>query len=198
MFERFSEAARAVVVGAQTEARSLGHHWIGTEHLLLAVLAVDGAPVPRALAGLGLTHDAVRAEVLRELGSPPVDDGAALRDLGIDLDAVRRRVEERFGPGALDAPVSPAPRRRWRLRRGRERRRVECGPGHIPFSCRAKKSLELGLREAEQLHSREIGVPHLMLGVLRADGLALLAVTRLGVSPADVRGVLLDQLGRAA
>ena len=30
MFERFSEAARAVVVGAQTEARSLGHHWIGT------------------------------------------------------------------------------------------------------------------------------------------------------------------------
>jgi ATP-dependent Clp protease ATP-binding subunit ClpA len=198
MFERFSEAARAVVVGAQTEARSLGHPWIGTEHLLLAVLAVEGAPVPRALAGLGLTHDAVRTEVLRELGSPPVDDGAALRDLGIDLDAVRRRVEERFGPGALDAPVTPARRRRWRLGRGPERRRVQCGPGHIPFTGRAKKSLELGLREAEHLHSREIGVPHLMLGVLRAEGLALLAVTRLGVSPADVRVVLLDQLGRAA
>ena len=37
MFERFTTGAREVVVGAQTEARALGHGWIGTEHLLLAV-----------------------------------------------------------------------------------------------------------------------------------------------------------------
>ena len=41
MFERFTTEARTAVVRAQTEARSLGHGWIGTEHLLLALLA-DG------------------------------------------------------------------------------------------------------------------------------------------------------------
>ena len=101
MFERFTDAARAAVVGAQTEARALGHGWIGTEHLLLAVVQDPDRPVARQLAGLGLTHDRLHAEVVTTLGGHH-DDGSALRDLGIDLDAVRARVEEQFGPGALD------------------------------------------------------------------------------------------------
>ena len=101
MFERFTDSARAAVVGAQAEARALGHGWIGTEHLLLAVLRDPDRPVARQLAGLGLTHDRLHAEVVTTLGGDH-DDGSALRDLGIDLDAVRARVEEQFGPGALD------------------------------------------------------------------------------------------------
>jgi ATP-dependent Clp protease ATP-binding subunit ClpA len=199
MFERFSDEARAVVVGAQTEARSLGHHWIGTEHLLLAILADPATPVAAALGRLGVTHDAVRDQVASLLGAPPsLDDDAALRDLGIDLDAVRRRVEERFGPGALDASPDPSARpRRLGLLRSR-RAAARCGPGHIPFSGRAKKALELALRESVGLGSREIGTGHLALGVLRCDGLAAHAVTRLGVSTEDARVTLLDQLGRAA
>ena len=58
MFERFTVDARAVVVAAQEEARRLGHDYIGTEHVLLALLdAEDGTGV---LAGLGL--DRQRAE----------------------------------------------------------------------------------------------------------------------------------------
>ena len=127
MFERFTDAARAAVVGAQAEARALGHGWIGTEHLLLAVVQDPDRPVARQLAGLGLTHDRLHAEVVTTLGGHH-DDGSALRDLGIDLDAVRARVEEQFGPGALDLPPARARQgRRGLLRRRRPASSWRCG-----------------------------------------------------------------------
>jgi ATP-dependent Clp protease ATP-binding subunit ClpA len=198
MFERFTTDAREVVVGAQREARSLGHGWIGTEHLLLAALADRTTPVSQALEPLCLSHDAVRAALLGELGAGQ-DDGAALRDLGIDLDDVRRRVEERFGPGALDRPVQRPGRRLLRRRRAVRPECREVGPaGHIPFTRAAKKALELSLREALALRVKEIRVEHLVLGTMRAEGLASRVVTRLGVPPDDVRRAVLDRLGRAA
>jgi ATP-dependent Clp protease ATP-binding subunit ClpA len=150
--------------------------------------------VARALSPLGLDAGRFRQHLVAELGVG-VDDGTALRDLGIDLDSVRRRVEERFGPGALDTPP-PRRGRRWPRRRNRSPR---CEPpnGHIAFTPRAKKSLELALREAVAARSREIGLPHLVLGLMREDGLAARVVTRLGVSPDDVRRAVRD-LGRAA
>jgi ATP-dependent Clp protease ATP-binding subunit ClpA len=196
MFERFTDPARAAVVGAQSQARGLGHHWIGTEHLLLAVLARPDSPVARALQDLGITEDAVRARVLAEVGAGPVDDAAALADLGIDLDAVRRRAEERFGPGALDP--SGTTRRRGRHVLGRRRHCPEGSPGgHIPFSPRAKKSLELALRESLAAGCREIREQHLVLGIVRSDGLAARIVGELGVPTERVRAALRD-LGEAA
>jgi hypothetical protein len=61
-FTRFTAEARQAVVTAQAEARVLRHGHVGTEHLLLGVLAVD-VPVSAALAEIGLTLDAVRAEL---------------------------------------------------------------------------------------------------------------------------------------
>jgi ATP-dependent Clp protease ATP-binding subunit ClpA len=196
MFERFTDPARAVVVEAQSQARGLGHHWIGTEHLLLAVLARPDSPVTRAMEDLGITEDAVRARVLAEVGAGPVDDAAALADLGIDLDAVRRRAAERFGPGALDPPGTAGRRGRHLLRR---RRRCPQGSpsGHIPFSARAKKSLELALRESLSAGCREIREQHLVLGIVRSDGLAARIVGELGVPTERVRAALRD-LGEAA
>jgi len=205
MFERFTEEARRAVVGAQAEARGLGHRWIGTEHLLLAVLGDDGSPVAAALRGVGLTADTVRAEVRRQLG--PVDDSAALAGIGIDLDEVRRRVEDRFGPGALDDQLPTGPEARWptrQLRRvcrghhGSPACRLPApGPGHIPFTRRAKRALELALREAMTAKSRDIRAAHLVLGLMREDGLAARAVSGLGVSPDTVRRTV-QQLDRAA
>jgi Clp amino terminal domain, pathogenicity island component len=68
VFERFSERARQVVVVAQEEARDLGHDYIGTEHLLIAVLREE-VGVPRALlATISLTADEARAAVIAIVG----------------------------------------------------------------------------------------------------------------------------------
>jgi ATP-dependent Clp protease ATP-binding subunit ClpA len=196
MFERFTGQARAAVVRAQEEARSLGHRYIGTEHLLLGVLADGSTAVTRRLGEIGLTHDTVRAKVHSEIGPGAVDDGEALRDIGIDLDAVRAKVEDRFGPGALDRALRQprSPRTWFRRRRG-------CADGsptaHIPFCAAAKKSLELALREALAIGSKDIRAEHLVLGLMRADGMAARIVAALGVPPDDVRRAVRD-LGRAA
>jgi ATP-dependent Clp protease ATP-binding subunit ClpA len=168
MFERFTSEARQTVVGAQAEARRLHHGRIGTEHLLLALLAQD-TPSTAVLIRHGLTHDAV-SETIRGYGSADDLDADALTTLGIDLDAVRDRVEATFGPGALD---SRDPR----------------GPvGHIPFSPRAKKVLELSLREAIAMKSKSIRDGHIALGLLRdGEGLAIKALHDHGVDPQTLR-----------
>ena len=158
MFERFTTDARAAVAAAQDEAGALRHGWIGTEHLLLGVLVTEGDGA-RLLAGLGVSANAVRDDVVRIIGPGNEDiDAAALATLGIDLDAVRERVERAFGPGALS-------------------NRAPCGRGplggHMPFTARAKKTLELALREAVALGAHEIRGEHLVLGLLReGDGVA--------------------------
>lgn len=194
MFERFTEGARALVVDAQAEARALEHDWIGTEHLLLAALR-PASPTASSLADLGLTLDASRAHLRRPAGR--VDDGSreALRSLGIEIDEVRRRVEETFGPGALDGPE---PRRRGASRQDRPGRRRRGRGGHIPFTARARAALEQSLREAVRLRSREIRAEHLVLATMRSGGVAEAVVAGLGVSVEDVRRAMLAQLGRAA
>src|SRR5689334_7473145 len=106
MFERFTDQARELVKAAQEEARGLGHGFIGTEHLLLAMLRPASGATATILADAGLTAERVRADIGRMLGDWTVSlgrsDAAALEAIGIDLDAVRAKIEETFGPGALD------------------------------------------------------------------------------------------------
>jgi hypothetical protein len=67
--------------------------------------------------------------------------------------------------------------------------------GHIPFTPRAKKVLELSLREALALKDRHIGTEHLLLGLIReGEGLAMLILTRLGAGPQLLRARVLDAL----
>jgi hypothetical protein len=63
MFERFTDRARRVTVLAQDEARRLGHAYVGTEHLLLAVAREGTGVGARTLEGLGFTLDEVRRRV---------------------------------------------------------------------------------------------------------------------------------------
>jgi len=187
MFERFTERARQVVVAGQDEARALGATHIDTEHLLLAMMGDDESLGTRVLHRMGVEAPAVRTAVQAFAEA----DADALSALGIDLDAVRAKVEERFGPGALDR--RPRRDRRW-WRGGR-------GGGHIPFSARAKKALEMALREGLLLQHNYIGTEHLLLGLLHDEHSAASAVLRsLGV-PVDLdrlRTYVLEELGRAA
>jgi ATP-dependent Clp protease ATP-binding subunit ClpC len=68
MLERFDEAAEQVVAFAQDEARAMGHWYVGTEHLLLGLVA-DKGPAGRAFQELGVTLEGARAQVASEV--PP-------------------------------------------------------------------------------------------------------------------------------
>jgi hypothetical protein len=138
MFERFTDTARHVVVQAQADARRLGHHYIGCEHLLMAAAAA-AEPASAVLREQGVTPDRVEAVLMRTIGpSQTADplgglDRQALASIGIDLDVVRTRIEAAFGPDALTRALPAACRSRrpaWgkgplaELTRRRRRRRA--------------------------------------------------------------------------
>jgi ATP-dependent Clp protease ATP-binding subunit ClpA len=180
MFERFSQRARNVVVEAQNEARRAGAAVIGTEHLLLAMLADGEGSAYEALHEAGVTLDDARAETARQLGliAGPLgaEDAAALKTIGIDLSAVVESVEQSFGSGALS-------------------RRGVSPNGHIPFSKRAKKVLELSLREALRLNNDYIGTGHLLLGLIREhDGLGMTVLVNSGIDVTAMRDRLVTAL----
>ena len=95
----------------------------------------------------------------------------ALESLGISLEAVRDQVEEIIGQGGS----SPS--------------------GHIPFTPRAKKVLELSLREALQLGHNYIGTEHILLGLIReGEGVAAQVLTKLGADLSRVRQQVIQLL----
>jgi ATP-dependent Clp protease ATP-binding subunit ClpC len=144
MFERFTDEARQIVVQAQAEARELGHNWIGTEHLLLALAGDQGAAAADVLESLGLEVDEAREQVVALVGR---------------------------GDGAVG--------------------------GGIPFSPRAKKVLELSLREALALGHNYIGPEHILLGLVREDeGVAARILLEHEVTADMVRDRVLEKLPR--
>jgi ATP-dependent Clp protease ATP-binding subunit ClpA len=146
MFERFTDRARRVVVLAQEQARLLNHNYLGTEHLLLGLVA----------EGQGVA-------------------AKTLESLGISLEAIRSQVQEIIGQGQW-APT-----------------------GQIPFTPRAKKVLELSLREAKQLGHNYIGTEHLLLGLLReGEGVAAQVLVKLGADLSRVRQQVIQVLSASA
>jgi ATP-dependent Clp protease ATP-binding subunit ClpC len=99
----------------------------------------------------------------------------ALESLGISLEAVRAQVEEIIGQGQM-APT-----------------------GHIPFTPRAKKVLELSLRESKQLGHNYIGTEHILLGLIReGQGVAAQVLVKLGGNLPRVRLQVIQLLSGAA
>ncbi len=196
MFERFTSRAREAVVQAQAAARDLRHDYIGTEHLLLGLGLTEQSFAQRILGGLGLDSRNIRSGIIRIVGEGPptpirTGDAEALRSIGIDIDEIRRRTEEAFGPGALERAL---PVRRWSLR-GRRTSRCLPTSGQIPFTCRAKKVMELSLREALRLGHKNIGTEHILLALVRdGEGLAACLLEESGVSAGWVRIAVLDAL----
>ena len=195
MFERFTTHGRDAVVNAQAEARALRHGYIGTEHILLGLLTSGGAAT-KLLKDFGADRDHVRRRIVEIVGegSLATSDADALRTIGIDLDEVRRNVEETFGPGALEWDrIERTQRKRWWQRSRR------CGDGHVPFTPRAKKVLELALREALRLKDQFLGTEHILLGLLReGEGAAAMLLVELDVGYDRVLNRLKDERGLSA
>jgi ATP-dependent Clp protease ATP-binding subunit ClpA len=142
MFERFTDRARRVVVLAQEEARRLQHNYIGTEHILLALIREQDGIAARALDRFGL-----------------------------NLNEVRDEVKERVGTGTAALK------------------------GHIPFTPRAKKVLELALGEALRLGHNYIGTEHILLGVIReGDGVGAQILKEHSADLQPVRDTVIELL----
>jgi ATP-dependent Clp protease ATP-binding subunit ClpA len=149
MFERFTAHARRAVVTAQEEARELNHNYIGTEHILLALL--------------------------RRPDIPPSEESAItpaiLEEFGMSREGVREEVIDKVGIGKGKAKS-----------------------GHIPFTPRAKKVLELALREALQLHHHYIGTEHILLGLIREDEGVAVQIMRKHADLLALRTAVLDRV----
>jgi ATP-dependent Clp protease ATP-binding subunit ClpA len=200
MLERFTSTARAVVTDARDEARDLRHPQIGTEHFLLALLNEETGGAYAVLHAAGVEKEAVREEIKKLVVRPtPLltdADAEALKTIGIDLEAVLANIERSLGPDAWVPVIPPDRERRGLLRRRQQERTV---PRRSRFGPRAKKVLELSVREAIRLHADKIGTEHLLLGVIReGEGLAARILVDAGVDLTQLREATLDQLRKAA
>jgi ATP-dependent Clp protease ATP-binding subunit ClpA len=192
MFERFTDKARNVVFLAKGKATERGDDQIRPVHMLYGLAAADGVAA-RVLAALGVDAAAVDRELGRAAGAlgpgaaAASDDAEALAAIGIDLDEIKRRVEDSFGPGALErVPLTPRGPLNW--------------TGRLPLADGSKLALALALKEARALHHTYIGTEHVLLGLLRvaerqphAD-FAAVTLRDLGLDPARVRTLVLDEL----
>jgi ATP-dependent Clp protease ATP-binding subunit ClpC len=122
----FTQRMRVVLATARDEADTLNHEYVGTEHLLLA-----------------LVHEGDRSDS----ASGPGIAMTVLRTLGVDPEAVANRI---LGL----------------VQRGQSRRMS--GPD-LPYTSRAKKVLELAMKEARELNHSYVGTEHLLLGLVREE-----------------------------
>lgn len=194
MFERFDKAAKYAIVIAQEEARELRAPSIEMEHVLLGLLVSPDAGLKQVLADHGYTAEGVREALARKRTTEPLDeeDAAALRSIGIDLDAVRESLEATFGEDALERAVPVEEPRRGRMRGW------GMANGHIPFDRDAKKVLELSLREALTRGDDRIEAGHILLGILRAPNAATRRLLGDETATRTLRAAVGDYLDHAA
>ena len=155
-----------------------------------------------ALAAIGIDLDVVRARLEAAFGPDALDRAVLAHKRAAQ--AHRRSMRPAWRKG----PVAELMRRR-RARRGappgpgpRAVNRPLPGPapgGHIPFTPRAKKSLELSLREAQALHDDYIGVQHLVLAQLAmGDGMSRTILSSLGASREALHAAVLARYRKAS
>jgi ATP-dependent Clp protease ATP-binding subunit ClpA len=194
MFERFTDKARKVVILARAKAAERGDGQIDAVHMLYGLAAADGVAA-QTLSSLGVDATAVEREFgpgdgmsAGPLGAGhTAGDAEALAAIGIDLDEIRRKIEEGFGPGALErVPLTPRGPLNW--------------TGRMTMTNPARLSLALALKEAKGLHHNYIGTEHLLLGLLRVaernprGQLATVVLPGLRLDPAAARALVLDEL----
>jgi ATP-dependent Clp protease ATP-binding subunit ClpA len=174
-----------ILRAAEEEAETARHGYCGVEHLLAVLARGRNRFVAEVLADHGVTYeraqDAVRLVVGSGRGDGPARDAATLLGtLGIDLDEVRQRVQDRFGPNAIhELYASPVG---WNLRP----RGPLCVP---PMSPQFKQAVHNAVGRCwdrdklpPQLEER------LMLGALDVDSAGLREVlAELDVSPLRLR-----------
>lgn len=144
-YDKFTDRARRVMSLANRESRSWDHEYIGTEHILLALIE----------EGLGVA-------------------GMVLKDLGL-TDALVQTVSRTMSRGA---PIVTL--------------------GHLVLTPKATQAIDKARDWASKLKHQYVGTEHLLLGLIGIpDALPAVAISTLGVTPADIERRCLEFLGHA-
>jgi len=223
MFDRFSEDARKVMSNARRAALDFGHDFIGTEHLLLGVLAIESSVATAVLTSLGADAGRVRAAV--ELRMTRGTQTATLSQLPF-TPAVKRVLEEsleealgaghdHIGTGHLllgllhhrdglaakalgDAGVNYESARPKALDVLRTRSDPRDGPPPGTSTMVGGSSKSLFVRaygEAERLRAKSVEEEHVLLAMLRGDGVAARVLRQAGVTAEGVERAIRDARG---
>jgi ATP-dependent Clp protease ATP-binding subunit ClpA len=158
--------AEPYVVAGAAEARRLGHSYVGTEHVLLVLLHNPDGGATVVLRQLGVSAEAVEKALDWQLGaSKPRIDPEALAALGIDFETVRERLEETFGPGALERT-----------------------PACLGICPRLKMALQHAVDHAD---GKPLADQHILLGMLNVpSSVAARVLAQLGVSLAAAQATV--------
>lgn len=157
----YTEQMRLTLQAAPFEAGELGHAYIGTEHIFLALLKRHRSLAITALGALGIKPLSLRDDVQQ---SVLTTDGSPLRGNG----ALLTRVVEVF---QLDADLK----------------------GHLSYSSRATRVLELSKAAAADLGHSYVGTEHLLLGLAsEGEGLAAVVLSAYGATPDRIRAAVVD------
>jgi ATP-dependent Clp protease ATP-binding subunit ClpA len=213
-FDRFTERARRVLTLANEIARSYRHNYIGTEHVLVALVRVEEGLGAKALVNLGVTAEAVESAIARIIGhgeTPPEAGEIGLtprakKAIELSADEARRLnhhyigtehlllglTKEREGVAAvvlksLDISFDAA---------RAEVVRLLSQPAPERFTDRARQVLARAEEEARALGHDYVGQEHLLLALVQVEeGLAARVLAKLGVTGERMRGGVLAVIG---
>jgi hypothetical protein len=196
VFDRCDTDTTAVIEIAIAESRSLGHDWIGTEHLLVAFgERRELLPEPAALLLPG--GPAIRAALAQLVAAPPLSTAPELLEtVGVDLDQVRAAVRRTFGDEAVDRLSRRRVHQPWQPWRRPSRRCTHLLSGTMSMAPRLKQALENARRETDRRRAGLIAPGVLLIGMIEVDEAMSNRLLRdLGVDPRQLRQALLDPPG---
>lgn len=217
----FSEAARQCIVLANQEAQRLEHAAVGTEHLLLGIIAQSQNLAAKALAKLGLHLEEARQEVVAIYDGKPQQEAAGeftpLMKRAIELAFEETRIAGHpevesedllLGLTQLDGGVAirifqnlgiELAQLRSLLGQPEKPKAAEPpsqGPGWEPFTEQARKSVAQAEKEAVRLDNDYLGTEHLLLGILQDDSsVACTILKNLGIGLSQIREEVESMVG---
>ncbi|HZA78736.1 MAG TPA: Clp protease N-terminal domain-containing protein [Acidimicrobiales bacterium] len=193
MFDRCDADTMIVIDTAIAEARALGHNYVGTEHLLVALVQHRDLLPNQVGRMLPTEVQAVRAALEAEFDGPPRDE-ELLASLGIDLEGVRAAVRRTFGPDALERLARRPVRQPWQpWRRPRRRCMSILARGTLlALTPRVKRVMERALSGATRRGLPAIDPCALLLGMVEEErALSNRLLQDLGVPPDELRAAIL-------
>lgn len=193
MLDHCDQNTMTVVNTALEQARSFGHSYLGTEHLLVALVRHRDL-LPEPVGALLPDADVLISTLATVLGKPPRPrDAELLQVVGINLDEIRAAVRQTFGSDALDRLGRQRVHQPWQPWRCPSRRCTSLLAGSMSCAPRVKQAFEHARRDIARRQLDLIGPLSLLLGMIDVeDAISNRLLREAGLDPAVLRRTARD------